>query len=85
MCFNRIECCFDEHCLDSTVLKTDRLSLLYILLLDENQRICSEVFPTTFRYVQQNFTDIELIRPIASFISLTVAGNGKLSKIISGI
>jgi len=54
--------------------KSDRT--VGVCLTEENQRLCSKVFPHAFQLLQDG-TESHVLRPLASFIGLTVANNGK--------
>ena len=63
-------------CLTEENQRMCSIVLLLSCLTEENQRMCSIVFPYALHLLQAG-TEPYLLRPIASFIGLAVANNGK--------
>lgn len=58
--------------------------LLYIypfFFSEENQRVCTEVFPQAFKFLQEH-QEAKIVRPIISFIGLTAANNGEFDRLL---
>lgn len=51
------------------------------LFSEENQRVCTEVFPHAFKFLQEH-QEAKIVRPIVSFIGLTAANNGEFDRLL---